>query len=52
MEIVEAKGSGETITISEVAKLLGRSAGWVYQHMDKIPHRKIGNMFIISRQAF
>ena len=42
----------ESITLKEIAETMDKSISFVYQNIAQIPHRKVGNLFIVSRRAF
>jgi len=51
MDRVVALKNPNVMTIKEVAAYLGRSAGWVYQNKDGLPHRKIGRLYLFHKEA-
>ena len=41
----------EVFTVSDVARYLKVSRGWVYANIDTLPHRRAGSMFRFSKKA-
>jgi hypothetical protein len=41
----------EVLDVKGLAGFLGVSTAWVYQHMEDLPHRRVGNLYRFSRAA-